>query len=166
MFGGRGKNARLGKARRRSMSMSGMGRMKSEIIRVQCAAKGNRMVHAFFDALVGPWLSVKVGDCVCETNVGSMLTPTDAVDRPSAWSQTLTSDSDLRRIVGLRVFLCAVSSSNEEILFPKKKKKRHEKSSGICEVARALSLVFVGHGQRMPGLSETVYRRPLGLSIP
>lgn len=56
-----------------------MGRIKSEIARVQYAAKSNKMVHVFVGALVGAWLSVKKDGRVCETNVGSMLTPADAV---------------------------------------------------------------------------------------
>lgn len=39
-----------------------MGRIKSEIARVQYAAKSNKMVHVFVGALVGAWLSVKMTD--------------------------------------------------------------------------------------------------------
>lgn len=40
------------------------------------------------------------------------------------------------------------------------------KSSAAYELERALGLVFVGHAQRMPALSETAYPKPLDLSIP
>lgn len=96
---------------------------------------------------------------VCATNVGSMLTPTDAVYRSSAWSESLTSERWYDR--------GSLLLANEYFFFLKKKKKKKPmQSSAAYALERALGLVFVGHAQRMLALSETAYPKPLGLSIP
>lgn len=45
-------------------------------------------------------------------------------------------------------------------------KKSSRGDGAVCVLGRGLGLVFVGHEQRMPALSATVYLRPFGLSIP